>query len=199
MPHARSTSASILQLTILHRQVGDKDPAQSGYWSVRESFVSFVLTNMPMLYPLLKRILQKVGSTISSDTNGVTGPGGSNGQPYRLGSYPDDRSKPKTRDPNPLNEFGSDEHIIMEPAEDSRATSSCQDTSEHEVDVDQRHARDTFGHRAQAFPSPDLEAHKRSFSNSLANGGIMVTTDFVVTEGHHVDGDSRGANAYLDV
>ncbi|KAL0471334.1 hypothetical protein QR685DRAFT_551955 [Neurospora intermedia] len=34
---------------------GNRDPAQTGYWSVRESFVSFVLTNMPMVYPLIRR------------------------------------------------------------------------------------------------------------------------------------------------
>ncbi|KAH7626048.1 FAD binding domain-containing protein [Sordaria sp. MPI-SDFR-AT-0083] len=40
--------------------VGNTDPAQSGYWSVRESFVSFVLTNLPMIYPLFKRLVDHV-------------------------------------------------------------------------------------------------------------------------------------------
>lgn len=32
---------------------------QSVYWSVRESFVSFVLPNIPMIYPLVKGIIEK--------------------------------------------------------------------------------------------------------------------------------------------
>ncbi|KAJ4384377.1 hypothetical protein N0V85_008362, partial [Neurospora sp. IMI 360204] len=46
------------KLTFLKR--GNMDPAQTGYWSVRESFVSFVLTNMPMIYPLLRRLVEHV-------------------------------------------------------------------------------------------------------------------------------------------
>lgn len=192
------------QLTESHCQVGDKDPAQSGYWSVRESFVSFVLTNLPMLYPLFRNFLEKVNSTISlSNTNGATGRTGSNGQAYRLSSYPESRSKPKPKDPNPLPEFGSDEHII--PCEDdSRAASIGQAPSEAEADTDERHVRNPFQHgnnRAKAFHGASHQEHTRSTSNSPANGGgIMVTTDFVVTEvhDHQTHGGKRG-DAYLDV
>ncbi|KAK3324783.1 hypothetical protein B0T19DRAFT_465018 [Cercophora scortea] len=48
--------------------LGDIDPAMSGYWSVRESFVSVVLTNMPMVYPLVKRYYEKSVTTLSGTT-----------------------------------------------------------------------------------------------------------------------------------
>ncbi|KAK3391192.1 hypothetical protein B0H63DRAFT_520386 [Podospora didyma] len=44
-------AASILTL-------GDIGPAQSSYWSIRELFVSVVLTNMPMVYPLFRICLE---------------------------------------------------------------------------------------------------------------------------------------------
>ncbi|KAI1335987.1 hypothetical protein F5Y15DRAFT_427541 [Xylariaceae sp. FL0016] len=44
--------------------LGDVDPAQSGYWSVRESFVSITLTNLPLVYPLFKGYIER-GRTIS--------------------------------------------------------------------------------------------------------------------------------------
>lgn len=66
-------------------QLGNVDPAQSGYWSVRESFVSFVLTNMPMVYPLVKRFFEKSFSSLGVGSKGrTTGKGDSNG--YKLGS-----------------------------------------------------------------------------------------------------------------
>ncbi|KAK0651470.1 hypothetical protein B0T16DRAFT_453931 [Cercophora newfieldiana] len=46
--------------------LGNTDPALSGYWSVRESFVSFVLTNMPMVYPLVKSFYEKGLSSVGS-------------------------------------------------------------------------------------------------------------------------------------
>lgn len=188
-----------------HRQVGDRDPAQSGYWSVRESFVSFVLTNMPMLYPLFKNLIEKVGSSISlSNTNGASGRAPSNGQVYRLGSYPENRSKPRNKDPHPLPEdtrFGSDEHIILPCGEESMAASIGEDTSGTEVDADERQVRSPTQHghsRMQIFPCPKTKEHKRSGSSVPATGGILVTTDFVVSDegqGHRV---IRG-DTFLDV
>lgn len=70
--------------------MGDIDPAQSGYWSVRESFVSFVLTNLPAIYPLIKNFVDKTrlsyGSRSASNITGGAGKSGTNG--YRLDSYP---------------------------------------------------------------------------------------------------------------
>lgn len=58
--------------------MGDIDPAQSGYWSVRESFVSFVLTNLPMVYPLFRGIIEKTRNSTSRSKNSQGG--------YRLDS-----------------------------------------------------------------------------------------------------------------
>ncbi|KUI65764.1 hypothetical protein VM1G_02258 [Cytospora mali] len=185
--------------------VGDRDPAQSGYWSVRESFVSFVLTNMPMLYPLFRNFFEKVSSSIThSNTNGGTGGVPSNGQAYRLGSYPDGPSKVRNKDPNPLPEdtrYGSDEHIIA-CNDDSRAPSIGQDTSETEVGTDQREGQSPVWHgtsHAQAFPGQGHNEHQRSLSNSRDTGGILVTTDVVVSEGHQYHRTNRGGDAYLEV
>ncbi|KAF1837104.1 hypothetical protein BDW02DRAFT_577369 [Decorospora gaudefroyi] len=36
--------------------VGPTEPSESGHWSVRESFVAVLISNAPMVFPLLKRI-----------------------------------------------------------------------------------------------------------------------------------------------
>ncbi|KAJ0120454.1 hypothetical protein J7T55_015181 [Diaporthe amygdali] len=126
---------------------GDSDPAQSGYWSVRESFVSFVLTNMPMLYPLLKSFLEKIGTTMGfTNNNGESGRATGSGQAYRLGSYPDQHKKTKNRDPNPVPEetrYGSNEHIV--PANDE---SHGADSRSEGISLDDR-SHDPF-HAAHA-------------------------------------------------
>ncbi|KAK0617798.1 hypothetical protein B0T17DRAFT_496331 [Bombardia bombarda] len=104
--------------------LGDIDPAQSGYWSVRESFVSVVLTNMPMVYPLLKKALDKSISSFSGGTN-TPGGGGINGSShvgesshhgYRLGSHPSRKGK-AGNSKHPLSipddtRWGSEENIV---------------------------------------------------------------------------------------
>lgn len=187
-------------------QTGDKDPAQSGYWSIRESFVSFVLTNMPMLYPLFKNFLEKVSSSISpSNTNGISGRAPSNGQAYRLGSYPESRSKPRNKDLHPFPEdtrFDSDEHIVSDCAEDSRSSSIGRDTSGTDVETGDRKVQSPIQHQgghshALAFPGPGPRGHQRSPSNAPITAGIMVTTDFVVSESEARD-TVRG-DTFLDV
>ncbi|SPN99271.1 related to integral membrane protein PTH11 [Cephalotrichum gorgonifer] len=103
--------------------VGDSDPAQSGYWSVRESFVSFVLTNMPMVYPLFKRFIERSISAASrsENTNALSG-----SQGYRLGSFHRDGSHPLSKRNKNSNidptietvggpgEWGSSEECIVE-------------------------------------------------------------------------------------
>ncbi|KAK6218448.1 hypothetical protein QIS74_06328 [Colletotrichum tabaci] len=97
--------------------VGDVDPAQSGYWSVRESFVSFVLTNMPMVYPLFKGVIER-SRNLSTNNNSALSD--SNG--YRLGSYTG-KQRPKSGS-HPLSipngtKWGSDEHIVPGTADKS--------------------------------------------------------------------------------
>lgn len=158
-----------------------------------------------MLYPLFKNLIEKVSSSVSlSGTNGASGLAASNGQAYRLGSYPQIRSMPRNKDPHPLPEdtrFGSDEHIIVACAEGSRTASIGQDTPGTEVDSDERQVRSPVQHghsRVQVFPGPRLKEHKRSPSNAPATGGILVTTDFIVSEGSETHGVVHG-DAFLDV
>lgn len=74
-------------------QVGDSDPAQSEYWSVCESFVSFVLTNLPVVYPLIRGVVEKGRTSLSKSMDGASGPksgmaSNNNNGAYRLDSYP---------------------------------------------------------------------------------------------------------------
>ncbi|KAJ4397778.1 hypothetical protein N0V93_002015 [Gnomoniopsis smithogilvyi] len=66
--------------------LGNTDPAQSGFWSVRESFVSFVLTNLPFIYPLIRGVVDKTRASTSKskDRTGALSTG-KNG--YRLDSF----------------------------------------------------------------------------------------------------------------
>ena len=169
---------------------------------MRESFVSFVLTNMPMLYPLLKKLFEIIGSSITVTSAHVgTGRAASNGQAYRLSSYPDKRG---VKDPDPLPDdtrSGSEEHIIITCVDDSKATSSSQGIPAVGVDTDEHQARNLFqqGHiHAHAFPDP-VHKHQRSPSCAPAAGGILVTKDFVVTEDYQINGANRSSDAYLDV
>lgn len=194
------------KLITSHHQVGDRDPAQSGYWSVRESFVSYVLANMPMLYPLLKRLFERVGCSITlSSPRGASGRAASSGQAYRLGGYPRSRSKPRSKDPNPIPEetrYSSDEHIIFACAECSRTASSSQDTSRAEVDTKERHVHSPFQHgnnHTKIFRGPGHLKSKPSLSNAPATGGILVTKDIVVSEVHEAPGASGGGEAYFEV
>lgn len=174
---------------------------------MRESFVSFVLTNMPMLYPLLKKFFEIIGSSIMlTSVHGESRRAASKGNAYRLGSYPDGgHTKRKVNDPDPLPDetpFGSDEHIVPARVEGSRAASSSQDTPRVGEHIDDEYlAGNPFqqGHNhVHVFPGP-VHKHHRSQTSAPALGGILVTKDFVVTEQYQADGASRGGEAYLDV
>ncbi|KAJ4294060.1 hypothetical protein N0V90_007749 [Kalmusia sp. IMI 367209] len=113
---------------------GEYEVSQSGPWSVRESFLAVLVSNAPVVVPLLKLYLLKLTSlTASSSKN----------QSYQLDSQ-DKRSKPssgsheKSRDAgkkkrfaHPLSlptKWGSDEEITM----DQQMTG----TGGRDVDVD---------------------------------------------------------------
>ncbi|KAI1390336.1 uncharacterized protein F4822DRAFT_401579 [Hypoxylon trugodes] len=144
--------------------LGDIDPAQSGYWSVRESFVSVVLTNMPMIHPLFKKFIDKSRSLSRSKG---TSQGESRG--YKLGSIPGreltgKRSKPSYSIPNETT-WGSKEHIVSE--RDHGGASSGKDTSldlpKHQTSGASR------GEKVSKRPSKD-------------DNRILVTTEYTVTE-----------------
>ncbi|KAK4156699.1 hypothetical protein C8A00DRAFT_12410 [Chaetomidium leptoderma] len=106
--------------------LGDIDPAQSAYWSIRESFVSVVLTNMPMVYPLVKQFLEKGFSSLGggrSDTNHADSHG------YPLGSNPGRKVKTTTNSKHPLSIpgdtfWGSEENIVEDNA-DAKTTATA--------------------------------------------------------------------------
>jgi hypothetical protein len=185
-------------------QVGDSDPSQSGYWSVRESFVSFVLTNMPMLYPLLKSFLEKIGTTLAfTHTNGGSGQPTSAGQGYRLESYP--HKKTRNTDPNPMPDetrYGSNERIVSLDGESRGAAFSgdCPTAIE-----DQPHALfgvDT-GHeagRVTVCSGPSRSDARRPTPRDHSHaGGIIVTTEYDVFEGHHMNNEDHHDRVFLDV
>jgi hypothetical protein len=58
-------------------QVGPTEPSESGQWSVRESFVAILISNAPMVFPLLKRWTYTTIGLASMDHNCCT-----------AGSYP---------------------------------------------------------------------------------------------------------------
>ncbi len=149
-------------------QLGDVDPAQAGYWSIRESFVSTVLTNMPMVYPLFRKFIEKAGSTITRSQ--TTSQGDSKG--YKLGSIPGRceqmvrRQKPSASIPNDTT-WGSKENIVVEREQ----TLSVSDDTSLELPK----------HQAGVVSFVEGDAPGRSRSAG-PNDRIVVTTEYTVTE-----------------
>lgn len=184
-------------------QVGDSDPSQSGYWSVRESFVSFVLTNMPMLYPLLKNFLVKIGTTLALTNNGGSGRATSTGHAYRLESYPKHK-KTRNKDPNPVPEetrYGSNERIVSSDDENHDAASS----GDVATAVDQPHgpflgAGVFEPARVTVCSGPSAsDARHPTPINHANSGGIIVTREYNVSEGRHINDVDENDRAFLDV
>lgn len=186
-------------------QVGDSDPSQSGYWSVRESFVSFVLTNMPMLYPLLKRFLEKIGATLAlTNNNGESGRISSNGQAYRLRSYPNQHKKTRNKDPNPVPEetrYGSNEHIVSVDGESHDGASNGEGAAVHE----QSHSHfDVAGGfepaRVTVCSGPGQSDGRRPTPiDHTGAGGIIVTREYHVSEDRRVNDTDHNDRVFLDV
>ncbi|KAK8138116.1 hypothetical protein PG984_001496 [Apiospora sp. TS-2023a] len=104
---------------------GDTNAAESGYWSIRESFVSFVLTNLPMVYPLFREYFNQLRGKA-----GFTA-GKSSGNSYQLGSFPR-RSKNNNSDSADNNNRGRDPHVIPNDTMTFNSKEHiCIDTVEH--------------------------------------------------------------------
>lgn len=204
--HPKTLKLFICPQTNVHaHQVGDTDPSQSGYWSVRESFVSFVLTNMPMLYPLLKSFLQKIGTTLAlTNNNDASGQSTNNVQAYRLGSYPNQHKKTRNKDPNPVPEesrYGSDEHIV------SLGDDSCDAGSSGEGAAVDEQSRGRF-HVAAGFeparvtvcsgPGPS-DGRRPTPVDHTGAGGIIVTREYNVSEDRRMNDPGQNDRAFLDV
>ncbi|KAF4808390.1 hypothetical protein CGCSCA5_v012447 [Colletotrichum siamense] len=99
--------------------------SQAGSWAVRETFVAVVTTNVPMVFPLIRRWFSPIFGTVVStlplsNTNNKYGSKGPNlPQPgsIKLDDVPDSKNRKKGRQPfsqYPITEItgtGSEEHL----------------------------------------------------------------------------------------
>ncbi|XXG93815.1 hypothetical protein Hte_000064 [Hypoxylon texense] len=151
--------------------LGDVDAAQAGYWSIRESFVSTILTNMPMVYPLFRKFIEKTGSTLTRSKTANQG----DSKGYKLGSTPGRsehtgrRQKPSASVPNDTT-WGSKENIVVEQQRTLTGSSDDNDTS-----------LELPKHQAGIVSFAEGEAPGRMRSPG-PNDGIVVTTEYTVTE-----------------
>ncbi|KAI1205330.1 uncharacterized protein F4807DRAFT_464807 [Annulohypoxylon truncatum] len=165
----RCVSILTASTLLMSHRLGDVDPAQSGYWSVRESFVSVVLTNMPMIYPMFRNLVERginmsrsPGKSSLEDSRG-----------YRLGSVPgplETVGRQRQRSiyvPN-NGSWGSNEHIM---ADTENGTASNEEAS---IDLTKHR---TGGVSSAGTPPPS--GSKRIAS---AEHQIVITTEYTVTE-----------------
>ncbi|KAF6831647.1 integral membrane protein pth11-like protein [Colletotrichum musicola] len=159
--------------------VGDTDPAQSGYWSVRESFVSVVLTNMPMVYPLFKSVIDK---SRSLSTNKASALGDSQG--YRLGSYPG-KQQPRS---NPLSvpgetTYGSNEHIVGGDASEKGAVSLSGGEEASSIASDKQPTSPYLPHHVNGAEvvADGKRASARPRNQHEERNQIVVTTEYCIS------------------
>lgn len=156
-----------------------------------------------MLYPLLRGLLEKIGTKLSQTHNGASGGVASNGQAYRLESYPRHK-KTTNKDPNPMPEetkYGSNERMVSLD-DDSRVEPSSGDH-----DNIAGHALDPF-HVAGVFeparvtvcsgPSSSDVRHPTPINHANA-GGIVVTREYNVSEDRRMNHADQNDRAFLDV
>ncbi|OTB07666.1 hypothetical protein M426DRAFT_268103 [Hypoxylon sp. CI-4A] len=149
---------------------GDTDPAQSGYWSVRESFVSVVLTNMPMIYPMFRKYIDKTRIATKSKTT----QGDSRG--YRLSSLPSradaaGRWQQSTAAENDTS-WGSREHIVGNKGQNL--------ASEGE---DEHNDLQTNQSTSVSFANENRNQDPQGPGWAIGDNRIVVTKEFTVTEG----------------
>ncbi|KAK0714381.1 hypothetical protein B0T21DRAFT_396382 [Apiosordaria backusii] len=198
---------SILRCTSI-LMLGNTDPAQSAYWSLRESFVSVTLTNMPMVYPLVKHFFEKGLSSRGGGKSG-TNNAGSNG--YPLGTNAKSRTN-NSRHPLSIPDntcWGSEENIVENGADaKTTATASISDESPSPLP---RQGRKSDGSDSEKRPQTGAAGYMSAAANSGYNNnahrgevwvgkgrplppghdvsGIVVTAEYTVTE--HVGTWSR--------
>ncbi|KAK1998000.1 hypothetical protein LX36DRAFT_49325 [Colletotrichum falcatum] len=158
--------------------VGDTDAAQSGYWSVRESFVSVVLTNMPMVYPLFKSVIDKTRTGSTNKSNSLE-----NSHGYRLGSYSGKRGpKPGS---HPLSipmetTYASDEHIVPNNAEKSIGAEESSIGSSHKQSVNPQ-CPNTNTAEIASEPSHINRSPTMSGRHDVGHNHITVTKEYTIS------------------
>ncbi|KAI1849127.1 hypothetical protein JX266_005088 [Neoarthrinium moseri] len=160
--------------------VGNTDPSQSGYWSIRESFVSEVLTNMPMVYALVRSFSHKIQGKPDYSK-------GQNSGSYQLGTYPRNRS-------------GTGQNIRSAPngtAFDSKEQIYIDEGQQPQTDDDERSLELPYPRGDRDFPrlhARDIEAVNKEAGVSRYSryvprqeNHIYVTTEYTVSN------DERGS------
>ncbi|KAJ9314340.1 hypothetical protein DTO271D3_5317 [Paecilomyces variotii] len=157
--------AGILRCVLI-LTAGANGAEQAGSWACRETFVAVIIGNVPMIYPLFRRILRRIGILPSESQYAISDqpntPGNSSGYKRRIYQHP--LSVPETR-------WENDEQYILEAQNsDSRHAgshsleqrrnrldgikvtleTSVQSAADHEDDV-------SLGHKtATGYPGRDL-------------------------------------------
>lgn len=160
---------------------------------------------MPMLYPLLKSFLQKIGTTLAlTNNNDASGRSTNNGQAYRLGSYPNHHKKTRNKDPNPVPEesrYGSDEHIVSLGDESRDAGSSGEGAAVDEQSHGRFHVAAGFEPaRVTVCSGPGPSDGRRPTPvDHTGAGGIIVTREYNVSEDRRMNDSGQNDRAFLDV
>ncbi|KAJ5888370.1 hypothetical protein N7495_008411 [Penicillium taxi] len=143
---------------ILILTAGANGPSVGGSWSIRETFVATIINNLPMIYPLVRRVRSKFGwSSTNSGTKSQTG--------YTMSSKAntDLKSQKRSKFRNPLgtskeHEWNniSDEQVILAGQQDPATfttvdgnwdNNSAISTNEHGIKVVQETIVERSGDR----------------------------------------------------
>lgn len=109
-----------------HMQSGPDGAEAGSKWACRETFVSIVVSNLPIIQPLLRKGFKKIGLSQLFSSSGKP-----SGQTYPLsglksltnrGDRDTKKSKTNTAAPSHMqvSAWGSDEHILTEPEPSSK-------------------------------------------------------------------------------
>ncbi|KAJ9245247.1 hypothetical protein DTO169E5_1114 [Paecilomyces variotii] len=111
--------AGILRCVLI-LTAGTNGAEQAGSWACRETFVAVIIGNVPMIYPLFRRILRQIGVLPSESQYAISDqpntPGNSSGYKRRIYQHP--LSVPETRWEN------DEQYILEEQNPDSRNAGS---------------------------------------------------------------------------
>lgn len=160
--------------------------SQSGPWSVRESFLGIVVTNAPVVIPMLKRSIDRIAGAASTHVKS------SKGDSYQLSSQaskgkPIDsqKEKKKKRFHHPLSlptKWGSDELITMDQqmmGEGGRAVDDHNKDTKSELSVENRNIEPELEMGNPGRHSAKIRGH---CPGDTGRQGDLSPRDIVVTQ-----------------
>ncbi|KAI9879363.1 MAG: hypothetical protein M1830_008751 [Pleopsidium flavum] len=177
--------AGILRCVLI-LTAGANGAQQAGSWACRETFVAIIIGNIPMIYPLFRRSMQRMGATWLFTHNGSTGrSGGGDGGGWSQ-QLSDRKADRKAKFSHPLSRStltGSDsvEHIVN-PAETTITKDGINITTETAVITSNSSRRD----EEAAYPHSHYE--KPTLSQHQKPGGAGYS--------FHVSSKSQGDRGY---